>query len=169
MASVYRKGNKRGTYWYAAWRDHNGKRHTRCTKTTDKSAAERIAAKYEADAALRRGPGDKAGRPARDRQRGLRATGTDPAGDTPSGGVQRQAQRAGGETSPFGANSCLQDALTLADGNSADAPQVEPPCQVMRADATGDERGAGGSRTHDGGFAIRCLSLLATAPCSTIN
>jgi hypothetical protein len=25
-------------------------------------------------------------------------------------------------------------------------------------------RGAGGSRTHDGGFAIRCLSLLATAP-----
>ncbi len=27
-----------------------------------------------------------------------------------------------------------------------------------------DERGAGGSRTHDGGFAIRCLSLLATAP-----
>ena len=26
------------------------------------------------------------------------------------------------------------------------------------------ERGAGGSRTHDGGFAIRCLSLLATAP-----
>ena len=26
------------------------------------------------------------------------------------------------------------------------------------------ERGAGESRTHDGGFAIRCLSLLATAP-----
>ena len=26
------------------------------------------------------------------------------------------------------------------------------------------KRGAGGSRTHDGGFAIRCLSLLATAP-----
>ena len=25
-------------------------------------------------------------------------------------------------------------------------------------------RGAGGSRTHDGGFAIRCLSHLATAP-----
>ena len=27
-----------------------------------------------------------------------------------------------------------------------------------------EERGAGGSRTHDGGFAIRCLSHLATAP-----
>ena len=27
-------------------------------------------------------------------------------------------------------------------------------------------RGAGGSRTHDGGFAIRCLSHLATAPIS---
>ncbi len=26
------------------------------------------------------------------------------------------------------------------------------------------KRGAGGSRTHDGGFAIRCLSHLATAP-----
>jgi hypothetical protein len=33
-------------------------------------------------------------------------------------------------------------------------------------------RGAGGSRTHDGGFAIRCLSHLATAPsnaCTTID
>ncbi len=28
----------------------------------------------------------------------------------------------------------------------------------------GRNRGAGGSRTHDGGFAIRCLSHLATAP-----
>ncbi len=27
-------------------------------------------------------------------------------------------------------------------------------------------RGAGRSRTDDGGFAIRCLSHLATAPCS---
>ncbi len=26
------------------------------------------------------------------------------------------------------------------------------------------KKGAGGSRTHDGGFAIRCLSHLATAP-----
>lgn len=37
-----------------SWWDHNGKRHTRSSRTTDKSAAERIAAKLEADAALRR-------------------------------------------------------------------------------------------------------------------
>ncbi len=55
MASVYKRGGKgkRG-YWYAAWHDQDGKRHWKCTKTTDKSAAERIAAKFEADAALRR-------------------------------------------------------------------------------------------------------------------
>ena len=36
------------------WFDHNGKRQSKCAKTTDKAAAERLAAKYEADAALRR-------------------------------------------------------------------------------------------------------------------
>src|SRR4051794_36262257 len=56
MASVYKRGGtkNRGAYWYAAWTDHTGKRHTKCTKTTDKAAAERIANKLEADAALRR-------------------------------------------------------------------------------------------------------------------
>ena len=56
MASVFKRGGKqnRGGQWYAAWNDHNGRRRTRCTKTTDKATAERIAAKLEADAALRR-------------------------------------------------------------------------------------------------------------------
>ncbi len=56
MASVFKRGGKanRGGYWYVAWVDHAGKRRTRCTKTTDKAAAERIAAKLQSDAALRR-------------------------------------------------------------------------------------------------------------------
>ena len=55
MASVFKRGGKRAKgYWYASWFDHNGKRHTKCTRTTDKATAERIAKKYEADAALRR-------------------------------------------------------------------------------------------------------------------
>lgn len=53
MASVY-KDKSKGDKWYASWFDHNGKRRTKCTFTTDIKAAKRIAAKYEADAALRR-------------------------------------------------------------------------------------------------------------------
>ena len=40
--------------WRAAWYNHSGKRIERSTKTTDKRVAERILAKYVADAALRR-------------------------------------------------------------------------------------------------------------------
>lgn len=40
--------------WVASWYDHEGKRRTRSTKTTDKAAAERILAKLIADNALRR-------------------------------------------------------------------------------------------------------------------
>ena len=56
MASVFKRGGRdnRNGCWYAAWNDFNGKRRTRCTKTTDKATAMRLAAKYEADAALRR-------------------------------------------------------------------------------------------------------------------
>src|SRR6186997_2971685 len=54
MASVYKNSSKGAGNWYASWRDHNGKRQTKCTFTTDKAAAKRIAAKFEADAALRR-------------------------------------------------------------------------------------------------------------------
>jgi len=55
MASVFKRGGKKakGPY-YASWTDHTGKRVTKCTSTTDKATAERIARKYEADAALRR-------------------------------------------------------------------------------------------------------------------
>ena len=56
MASVFKrggKGNRHGGY-YISYFDHNGKRQTRSAKTTDKATAERIAAKLEADAALRR-------------------------------------------------------------------------------------------------------------------
>ena len=52
MASVYKR-NGRGP-WIIAWFDHTGKRRDRSSRTTDRRAAERIAAKLEADAALRR-------------------------------------------------------------------------------------------------------------------
>jgi integrase len=56
MATVFKRGGKgnRGGSWYVQWYNHAGKRHSKCAKTTDRAAAERIAAKYEADAALRR-------------------------------------------------------------------------------------------------------------------
>ena len=55
MASIFKRGGKRAKGdWYASWFDHNGKRLTKCTRTTDKATAERIAGKHEADAALRR-------------------------------------------------------------------------------------------------------------------
>jgi len=55
MATVFKRGGSKAKGpWYAAWQDHNGKRITKCTQTTDKAAAERIAKKREAAAALRR-------------------------------------------------------------------------------------------------------------------
>ena len=55
MASVFKRGGKRAKgYYYATWKDHTGKRRTKCTKTTDKATAERIARKFETEAALRR-------------------------------------------------------------------------------------------------------------------
>ncbi len=55
MASLFKRGGKKAKgYWYASWFDHTGKRRTKCTRTTDKATAERIANKREADAALRR-------------------------------------------------------------------------------------------------------------------
>src|SRR5262245_17655753 len=53
MASVFKQKGK-GDSWYAAWKNANGEWERKCTNTTDKAAAKRIAAKYEADAALRR-------------------------------------------------------------------------------------------------------------------
>ena len=52
MATVFKRGGK-GFYYYQYF-DHKGKRRTRCSRTTDKRSAERIARKYEDDAALRR-------------------------------------------------------------------------------------------------------------------
>ena len=55
MASMFKRGGKKAKgFWYTSWTDHNGKRRTKCTFTTDKATAERIAKKHEADAALRR-------------------------------------------------------------------------------------------------------------------
>jgi integrase len=56
MATIYKRGGRgqRGGRYYFSYFDHNGKRHSRSARTTDKATAERIAAKYEADAALRR-------------------------------------------------------------------------------------------------------------------
>ena len=56
MGSVFKRGGRenRGGSYYVSWYDHAGKRQTKNSKTTDKATAERIVAKYEADAALRR-------------------------------------------------------------------------------------------------------------------
>ena len=56
MASVYKKGGKgnRHGYYYAAWTDADGRRQTRCTKTTDRDAAQQFANKLESGAMLRR-------------------------------------------------------------------------------------------------------------------
>jgi integrase len=56
MATVFKRGGSgnRGGRWYIAYFDHRGQRQVRSARTTDKAAAERIAAKLEADAALRR-------------------------------------------------------------------------------------------------------------------
>ena len=52
MASIFKK---RGSGdWQIEYRDHAGRVHRKSSGTTDKRAAERIAAKLEADAALRR-------------------------------------------------------------------------------------------------------------------
>jgi len=56
VATVFKRGGKtnREGYYYVSWYDHNGKRRSKCARATDKAAAERIAAKLESDAALRR-------------------------------------------------------------------------------------------------------------------
>jgi integrase len=55
MASVFKRGGSRAKGpWQISWFDHTGKRRSASSKTTDKAVAERIAAKNEADAALRR-------------------------------------------------------------------------------------------------------------------
>lgn len=56
MASIFKRGGKknRDGRWYIEYFDENGKRKTVSSRTTDKAAAQRIANKLEADAALRR-------------------------------------------------------------------------------------------------------------------
>jgi len=54
MASIFRRGGKRTGCWQIQWFDDTGKRRSKNSKTTDKSAAQRIANKLESDAALRR-------------------------------------------------------------------------------------------------------------------
>ena len=52
MATVFKRQGKGS--WIIQWYDHTGKRRERSSRTTDKKAADRIAAKLEADTALRR-------------------------------------------------------------------------------------------------------------------
>ncbi|GIW96962.1 MAG: hypothetical protein KatS3mg111_0295 [Pirellulaceae bacterium] len=55
MATIFKRGGKKAKgYYYVQWYDHQGKRRTRCTKTTDKATAERIAKQLESQTALRR-------------------------------------------------------------------------------------------------------------------
>ncbi len=55
--SLLGKGTRGGTYYYSYF-DHDGKKRTKSARTTDKATAERIVAKLEAGAALRRRTGD---------------------------------------------------------------------------------------------------------------
>jgi integrase len=50
--SVFKRQD--GGPWYISWYDHGGKRREHCTKTTDKTTAQRILADKLADVALRR-------------------------------------------------------------------------------------------------------------------
>lgn len=52
MATVYKREGR--NKYYAAYFDHRGKRRWKCTGATDKQRAQRIANKWEAEAALRR-------------------------------------------------------------------------------------------------------------------
>ncbi len=52
MASIYKRSGK-GAY-IVSWHDHEGRRQTKSSRTTDRKVAERIAAKEEAQVALRR-------------------------------------------------------------------------------------------------------------------
>jgi integrase len=56
VATVFKRGGSgsRGATYYYAYFDHRGERVTRSARTSDKATALRIAAKYEAQAALRR-------------------------------------------------------------------------------------------------------------------
>jgi integrase len=56
VATIFTRGGKgkQGGRYYISYFDHKGKRQSRSARTTDKGTAERIAAKLEADAALRR-------------------------------------------------------------------------------------------------------------------
>ena len=65
------------------------------------------------------------------------------------------AQQWGREIVLFGAGSCLNEVIEMAKNESPDVSQNETPGEVMPLGATqSSEKGAGGSRTHDGGFAI---------------
>ncbi len=92
------------------------------------------------------------------------ATGTHGPNDLGQKQAQQEAQQLGRETVLFGAESCVNEIVETAKENPTTESEGEASCEVMRDDARENEKGAGGSRTHDGGFAIRCLSLLATAP-----
>src|SRR5438105_2584590 len=55
MAGLFKRGGKNAKGpWYATWTDAAGKERSKSTRTTDKSAAQLIANKYETDAVLRR-------------------------------------------------------------------------------------------------------------------
>lgn len=55
MASVFKRGGKASKgYWYLQWFDAHGRRRSKCSRTTCKATAERLAARLESDAALRR-------------------------------------------------------------------------------------------------------------------
>ena len=82
-------------------------------------------------------------------------------------------ERSGGEN-PFGKSSVAKRSVKSAPGagfyrdglgrhSAAWGSRLAGLCRRPSRHAR-IERGAGGSRTHDGGFAIRCLSHLATAP-----
>src|SRR5688572_30232153 len=52
MASIFKRGGSGS--WLISYFDHEGCRREKSSRTTDKRAAERIAAKLEADSSLRR-------------------------------------------------------------------------------------------------------------------
>lgn len=91
------------------------------------------------------------------------ATGTDgkPAAEAAKNRVALCVARKG-STEVISVQSVATNEPSASEQPAHDeTPEITDKTALFRGEI---ERGAGGSRTHGGGFAIRCLSHLATAP-----
>ena len=126
---------------------------------------------HDLQGALESLPSQQADTPAEPERQILAATGTDDSSSHPGPAVN-DAKSVGHIWGQLG-GEVLQNVASGGESVSNPTDEVDKRkclrCQEKRIAGSRwrlpAKRGAGGSRTHDGGFAIRCLSHLATAPC----